>query len=700
MKRWSLCVCLAWLSLLGPGNERPAIAQLKAPAYEQCRLDAIFPAGGQAGQTVTVEFMGTNGGLEFPETVLIDGAGGMTVGEVKRIDPSRMEAKLIIAPDAAPGRRAVRVVSGQSGLTNLAWFTVGRLPEQIEQEPNNEPSTASPVTIPLTINGRVNPETDVDCYRFSARAGQKIVAAVQAHSFDAHGQSRKRGIIDAQLKVLDASGRVIADEQDTLGLDPVAAFVVPADGEYTACVQLLGFDGSPWAVYRLTLGEVPFPTHAFPAGAPRGHTVETRLFGWNLPDEGQPVTVSGGVDSHPLEMLTVGGPVDSGFDVPLMRSDLPEAVEAEPNNEAAQATAQVLPVTVNGRFETPGDADWYRLELTDTSPVRIETFAHRFLRAPVDTALQVLDANGQVLQETDDGVTDPGYESFHDFRSTDSRLIFQPKQPGTYFVRVTEANGSGGPRAIYRLVLQRDDPDFEIIQFPDAVPVWGPGTTAGLLVKLERRGNLTADVELSVEGLASGWTGSRFVNAGEATQRTSHYGGKQFLTITAPANAQPGSVTPFRIVGRAVVDGRTIERTAWPLTLYYTSDTGFFRISPVSRAAVTRPVGVTLAQEVAEVNVTQGESGSVPVRVTAAENLQEITLAANVATNGVACSLDAPATVPVKEGIAICPLKLPSSLPPGIYSLTIALSWRSDIRIGMPGPSTAVMSLKVLPKAP
>ena len=128
-----------------------------------------------------------------------------------------------------------------------------------------------------------------------------------------------------------------------------------------------------------------------------------------------------------------------------------------------------------------------------------------------------------------------------------------------------------------------------MIQFPDGVPIWGPGSTASFLVKIERQSGLDADIELSVEGLPENWTSSRHTNTWKAPQSSTYYTTKQFLTITVPPGAQPGTVSTFRVVGRAKVGERMIERTAQPLTLYYSSDTGFFRISATARAAVARP---------------------------------------------------------------------------------------------------------------
>ncbi len=672
-----------------------AEAQLTAPSYAMCRLDGIYPAGGQAGQTVKVEFMGAQGGLQHPKSVLIEGPAGITVGAIKSLDINRIEAELMIAADAIPGRRAVRVVSEQSGLTNLAWFIVGKLPERVETEPNSTPAQAEAVSLPVTINGRIQAAPDVDCYKFSAKTGQKLVAAVMAHALDAHGQYKDYGLVDAQLELVDSTGKVVAEAQDTLGLDPVIHYTAPAGGEYVVRIQLMGYRGFPQAVYRLTIGEVPIPHAVFPAGGRRGEAVRMQFSGWNVPEQHsrelplhQPV--------WPYEWVTVGGELDSGRDVPLHIGDFAESVEQEPNNERGHATVLSLPVMMNGRFDEPRDEDWYRLELASTAPVWLETFSHRFLKAPVDTVLQVYDANGQLLLEADEGVTDPGYEQFHDFRTPDSRLTFTPKAAGTYFVKVNEANRMGGPRAVYRLLAKLAEPDFELVQFPDVVPIWGPGSTASLLVKLERQSGMDADIDLSVEGLPPGWSSSRHTSTWKSPQNTTYYTTKQFLTITAPLEAGPGTLADFRVVGRATVGQKHIERTAYPLTLYYTSDTGFFRISPTARAAVTRLQGPTLAAEVTEVTMHLGEKAMIPIRVAEGGEAKELSLNANVCSNGVASSWGSPQTLPIQDGRIIFPLQVPDGLTPGTYPLVIARSWGADIRVGMPGPCTPTIKLTIV----
>jgi hypothetical protein len=277
-------------------------------------------------------------------------------------------------------------------------------------------------------------------------------------------------------------------------------------------------------------------------------------------------------------------------------------------------------------------------------------------------------------------------------------LTFTPKAPGVYFLKVSEANRAAGPRAVYRLQVKPAEPDFEVFLFPDVVPIWGPGSTASFLVKIERQSGLGADVEVFVEGLPAGWSSSRHAFPWKSPQDISYYTTKAFLTITAPKDAAPGTFSEFRVVGRAKVGERTIERTALPLTLFYSSDTGFFRISPVARAVVARPQGPTLAAITTDVTMKLGETAQIPVQVIDAGDLKELSLNANVCSNGVAANWGSPISLPIQDGKAIFPLQVPDHLVAGTYPLVIARSWRADIRTGMPGPCTQTIKLTVLPK--
>lgn len=678
-----------------------ASAQPAAPLYEACRLNSIFPAGGQRGTTVTVEFFadGNFPGLADAKDILVDGPPGIRVKELKNLKPHELRATLEIAADAPPGRRCVRVLNEGSGLTNMAWFVVGSLPEVVEAEPNNDAAKPQEVNAPVVVNGQVNPAADVDVYRFTAKAGQKLVACVVAHSIDTHGQANNYGITDAELTIVDPQGRVVAEAQDTLSLDPLAEFTPAADGQYLVKVQLNSFRGFPQAVYRLTIGEVPVVTSVFPPGGKRGEKVSVELRGPNIPAGTRCEVAIAADERWPVLYLTADGPAAGNHDVPFQVGDQPEGVEVEPNDELSGATRLTLPITMNGQFAKPGEADCHRVTLRTGETLDVETTAHRFLRGPADTRIEILDAAGKVLAENDDGFP-LDYMWMHDYLSTDSKLSFKAPQDDEYIVRVREAAGASGPRFVYRLSAKLSSPDFQLWQFPDGTPIWGAGSTAGTLVKIERLAGYEGNVELSIEGLPPGWKGSTSTSLGGPGPRPAyHFRDRVFLTITAPEDAKPGACTTFQIVGKGMQEGKELRRIAQPLTLFYSSDTGFFRATPISRAAVTKPHGVKLKLAGETMEATIGKKTEIPVLVTGVAEGMPISLSVNYASTGVACGHETPQTITVKDGKAMLPFTVTDQLPPGAYNVCVCLAWRSDIRIGMPGPCTPLFPLKVLPAA-
>ena len=705
-----------------------ADAQPTAPHYEECRLEWLYPIGGQRGTTVKVEITGHSGGLANPRELIIDGPPGITVDELKVVSVNSLIATLKIAPDAPLGRRWLRVLNERSGLTNFLNFVVSSLPERIEVEPNQDLAGAEKVTLPVVMNGRINPAADLDVFRFTGKRGQNLVAAVAAHSLDIHGEGRNYGIADFSLELLDAQGNTLAAAEDTLGYDPLIHYVLPADGEYLARVQLVNYQGFPEACYRLTLGEVPYVTGVFPAGFRSGTPTEVELFGPNVPpgtkrlvgqvtaeqmaaplDPAAPASqlawlgeqAANWDPGYPLRHTLLDGDLCPGIDVPLVRGDLPEILDTEPNDDRPATSPLSLPITVNARFQQANDADWYRVRLEAKQKIQCEIVAQRFIKSPIDTLLQVYDAQGQLLIENDDEVFDPNYEQLHDFRTTDSKLAFTAPAAGDFFIKVTEQSGVHGPRAIYRLSVQNERPDFRLTHFPDAAPVWGPGSTACLVVRVDRFAGCNDDIEISVLGLPVGWKASTATSLGTTPERTStFYQLRAFITLTAPSDAQPGTAFPLRIVGRVKsADGTVMERSSTPLNLFYTSDTGFFRASPVSRVAVTRSQGPWLDAVTSEISLKQGGTGTVVVKVHGAGDLKVMPLVVNLASVGVACGLVTPQNLPIVDGQVTVPITLNPEVPPGVFSIMVAHTWRSDIRTGVPGPCTQAIKLHVLPAA-
>lgn len=671
-------------------SSQPATA---APDHTKSILTSVFPAGGQQGTSVTVRFTGTNGGFVGADTVIIDGPPGVTASEVKPAGKDQIEATLTIAADAVPGRRMLRVKGGTNGLTNFRWFFVTPLSEYVEQSKNNTPATAEEILQPVIVNGRVDPLLDQDCYRFEAVKGQNLVIAVMSHWMDALGYGRSNaGFSDTSLELLDRQGRVLAEAGDVLGYDPLIEYTIPADGFYTARVSGMGFKGHPEMIYRLTIGEVAYPTSIFPAGGQRGRTVEVELSGPNIPS-GHRQKVAVDDDPFPVQYVSIDGPYAGVFQLPFIRGRVPERT-VHPNETPLKLD---LPTTYNGRIDRPGDEDWFEVALKKGDGITLDIMAQRHLRSPVDMLVEVFDAKRNLITSNDDGIVYQG-ECTHDFVPFDSFLPFRAKKSGTFLFRVSEQSGASGPRCVYRLTATRLEPDFRIYQWPDTVAVWGPGSTAGFVVETHRLGGLKADVELHIEGLPDGWTGSTSnVYASQYRDPRGAFGHKVFLTITAPPTASVGDMVSFKVVGTATQDGRTIQRTAQALTHYSWGEPHRFRYSSQSRIIVCAPAGQPLASSIAEITAKPGDMVEIPVRVNPQSDNEagKLRLSVNRATTHFKCSIGAPVNVSVTNGEAAVPINIPSSYKPGIYEVLISHVWASETRKGLPGPCTRVIRVRV-----
>lgn len=668
-----------------------------APDYNQLILESVFPQGGQRGTSVVVELTGSQGGLKGATDVIIDGAPGISVSNLTVDDKARVKATFTIAADAVPGRRMIRVKGGQAGLTGFRWFFVGSLPEHVEGDDNNTPATSEPVTLPLVVNGVIERALDQDCFRFQAKAGDAPVVAVMSHWLDAMGRDRTNmGFADLSLEILDATGRVVAQASDTLGYDPLIHFKVPVDGEYIARVSGMGFKGFPTAVYRLTIGEVPYPIAVFPAGGLRGQEMEVQFFGPNVdPDHRQKVTVDD--DPFGVQYVSLEGQMAGVHELPFVRDDLPQQTASPESVRREDAFAVSLPVTVNGRFDRQGQGVWCRTALSKGKTVTLSIMAQQRLRSPIDTLIEVFDESGERVAANDDGELF-GSECSHDFVTFDSRLEFTPKTDGVYTIRVAEQSGTSGSRAVFRLSMFETEPDFRIYQWPDALPVWGPGSTSAFVVETHRMGGLKEDIELSVEGLPDGWTGSvshSLNHEYRVPQRA--LGQKTLLTITAPADAAPGTTAEFHVMGRATVGDREIIHRAEALTLHMWQEPNHFRLSPVSRAVVAPPQALQLHSSTQEIAARPGDKIEIPVHVQTLDGQLPKSLRVSV-NRGLAhfkCALGPQVSAIGTGPDYLVPVTVPTSLKPGRYGITVADAWSSETRKGLPGPCTPLIRLLI-----
>jgi ribosomal protein L40E len=242
-------------------------------------VTSIFPLGARVGEAVKIEMNGWN--LE----------------------------KTTIAPppkDAKPGRHLIAATNG-SFASNYVPFALDTLPECLDTEPNDDPSKAQKVSLPIIVNGRADRPGDWDVFEVEGKAGQTIVAEVRAR--------RLGSPYDSFVKVTGPDGKIIAlnddhyDAASGLNTDHADSYLMvklPADGKYLIHLGDTRRHAGKEYAYRLRISE-PQPDFAL-------RLVPSRIV---IPSKGSAA-------------VTVFAIRKDGFDGPITLSfkDLPKGLES------------------------------------------------------------------------------------------------------------------------------------------------------------------------------------------------------------------------------------------------------------------------------------------------------------------------------------------------------------------------------------
>ena len=192
-------------------------------------LQSVFPLGGKRGVANTVNVAGAN------------------LGSINSI-------QLDISPDASVGIREL-TVGNQNGLeTNPYPFAIGEFNETNETEPNDALAQENKIGTPITVNGRIEKEGDVDRYSIKVEKGTSLVFDVKAREFRSHLDpvltiySHKKGEAEGSLEE-----QVLRVNDDASGTDARIAFTFPEAGDYGISIRDLNSAGSSNFPYRLTI---------------------------------------------------------------------------------------------------------------------------------------------------------------------------------------------------------------------------------------------------------------------------------------------------------------------------------------------------------------------------------------------------------------------------------------------------------------
>lgn len=541
----------------------------------------IFPAGGRRGTRVDVR---VGGECLPPKTRFRMFGDGVTApielgerttgqyapsprrkpGESQITYPKEWQSHVEIAADVPLGAKLWRLSCARGG-TGARPFIVGDLPEFIESEPNSLPGDAERVEMPVTINGQIAGESDLDYFRFDAKGGDVVRVDVAA--------ARLGSALDPIVQVTGPDGLRVAADDLRIGADPVLAFRAASAGEYRLLISNVTFRGGPSFVYRVTLSTAPLVRVAFPSGGQAGMTREINFFA--LTGDGTPRILRENVTFPATvgEFFSPPGPAGANA-LPFVISDLPESSEAANNDTRESANELAWPAVMNGQFETADDEDWFRLACRKDVPLTIECSSQPRW-SPSLPIVALTDANGGVLASA---------SAVQTARGT-TRIEWRTPADGTFFLRLRDLQQGirGGPEFIYRLTVREAIPDFALSLKADVINVV-QGARVDVDVAVDRRGGFAGPIELIVDGLPEGIRlEGQQVAANQPTAK---------LAFIADAEVRSCDVT-LRIKGKAEIGGKPVEHSAQATHLAHDVDgvsLGASEVDHVQLNVVHKPV--------------------------------------------------------------------------------------------------------------
>ncbi len=558
-------------------------------------IASISPRGAQRGQAVTLIVEGSDLAAADAEllTSLSSGASVITSDEKLKPVPNRIAFRVDLNAFEAPALHVLRVLT-REGISNPVIFRVGVLPEVNEEEPNDVPSAAKPIALPVTVNGRLGP-TDRDTFRFSAKAGERLVFEVEAR--------RLGSAVDPTLHVLRADGRELALGEDTYGLDVDARIdhTFKDAGEYLIQVHDAMYLGRAPDFYRLRIGAFAYAEAIFPLGGRAGSEIDVALDGGSLE---APVVSRVRLDPDPLERWTqVSLPpsLDAGGALPFRFriGALPEALEG-PREKPGAALPLPASTTMNGRLLTPREADRYALEVAPGQAWTASVEAAS-LGSWLDGVLTVSKEDGAKIAAADD-----------DGGSPDPKVDFAvPEGVKKVVLSVEDLHHRGGKPFGYRLTARPQRPDFALKLNTTRVGL-PLGGTALIEVECVRAG-YGGPVSLSITPAPVGFS----LRGGEILPDQA----KGYVTLTGPDVAAFGRVL-LEVTGTGGTAADPIVRRAQG-TVFLASDQNV-PVSPLTVAAIegavtSAPPLVVKAAGVIEVVV--GHAAALPVEAVRAQGV-------------------------------------------------------------------------------
>ncbi|HZU34961.1 MAG TPA: c-type cytochrome domain-containing protein, partial [Gemmataceae bacterium] len=368
------------------------------------RLVSIAPAALERGKKVSITLTGNH--LEHVTKVVTNYPGVVIHVNTATQDPHRLQADLTFPASTLAGvyKLHVRSPAGQSA--DLA-LTVDAFSATLEQEPNDSATTAQSISLPTTVVGKLGRAGDVDYYRFEAGAGQQI--GVQAIVGGSHDK------FDPVLELTDHTGRVLTESSTGL-----LGYMIQQPGTYAVGIRDNEYRGGDKMAYRLHIGKLPIVTGVFPLGLQLGTAQTIHVKGVNLGNASAiKVQVQAPAGATPGTWLPL--PISTPLGKPLGNArvvvgEYPEVI-GQGDATARDTGTMPVPGTANGRITEPGATATWRFAAKQGQRLIVEVHARR-LGSPLDSFIEILDAQGQPLPRATLRCVSQTFTAFRDHDSS------------------------------------------------------------------------------------------------------------------------------------------------------------------------------------------------------------------------------------------------------------------------------------------
>jgi hypothetical protein len=637
----------------------------------QVRLDRVFPAGGAAASTVVVDITGKD--LDEVKELHFDHPG------FKAEWVKENQFRVTVAADTPAGTYDLRAV-GKYGISGSRLFAVSRGLREVRQaDGNDDPSKPQKVPVNAVVNG-LSRANAAEYYRFHATKGQRLTIDCRAFRLDS--------ALRACLSVTAADGRELAVGRPHFGpADPLIDFTAPADGDYVIKLHDIAYNGD--LPYRLIVSDRPRLDAVFPPAVRAGTVRDLTLLGRNLP---------GGKPTGDLEQLRlpftmprdaacpglgdfvehVAAPAlnaravqlvpvlcaDALNPITVARAGCPVLCEHEPNDAADKAQAVALPAVVCGRFDRPGDVDWYSFQAKAGEVIAVDLLCER-LGLPGDPVVIIGNAKGEDLATIDDHGNNA--EALTQLNA-DPAGTFAVREDGTYRVQVRERCRRGGPRYLYALRLGKAEPDFYPIVYHEtpnepSCPLLRRGGSAFYEFCLNRRDGFDGTVTVEADGLPPGLRCPP-VQVGPNVEFSS-------IVFTAAGDAPEWSGA-VRLKAWATIGGKRLEREVGCVQRR-SADNNSSNASRACREiclavrAAEAPYSLLVSDK--PVQILQGAAAETKVHVTRRGDFKDaVRVAAWKPPAGFEVVAD---EVPAGKGEVAVKIAVAAETPPGTYSLVL-----------------------------